>query len=208
MRKRGFTLAEVLICLVVIGIIATILMTSLKPQSYNQKAFVSNVRKIVDNFQNASYGILEEKKHFPMSVFIYEKPTGNPPTITSIYADDATNAITTSEQVVNMYGKYIKYEESDLNFCTYSGACSDNNVKGARIPGGAYIGFKINTSLFNCPSYKIPDPKATSGASVATATGKGKCWATFYVDVNGKDGPNVLGEDYYEFGMNAVGVAL
>ena len=73
MRKKGFTLAEVLTCLVVIGIIAAILMSNLKMQSYNQKAFVSNARKIIDNFENASLSILEEKKDFPLGTFVYQK---------------------------------------------------------------------------------------------------------------------------------------
>ena len=210
MKKNAFTLAEVLICLTILGVIAAILIGSLKTQSYNQKAFVSNARKIVDNIQNASFAMLEEKADdFPLGTFVYKK------TKTSFMYGGAST-VDSSAEIVSMYGNYIKYEKSGINFCDNTAACSGSTIKGARIPGGAYIGFYVNTSLFDCDcsdeycKHKIPDPKATKGQDIEEITGPTgkKCWGTLYIDVNGNEGPNVYGEDYYHFPMGENGVIL
>lgn len=204
MKKIAFTLAEVLIVLCVIGIIATVLLANIKTDSYQQKANVSMARKIVSNFQNASLSIIEaEKDNCPMGAFILEVTRDN-----KIFGlIDETKADADIEDVLDLYGKYLKFEQQGLKFCDNTTYCSDNSILGAKF-GKAYVGIKMTTDLPTCPNYKIPDPNAKSGDDIEETEGKGECWATLYIDTNGQEGPNVYGEDVYLFGMDATGVVL
>jgi len=58
MKKYGFTLAETLITLAIIGICAAMLITTIKNINPNEKSNIVMARKIVGNFTEATKQVL------------------------------------------------------------------------------------------------------------------------------------------------------
>ncbi|MBQ8848457.1 MAG: prepilin-type N-terminal cleavage/methylation domain-containing protein [Candidatus Gastranaerophilales bacterium] len=196
MNKKGFTLAEVIICLVVVGLIAAVIMSNLKLGDYKEKSYIGMARKIMANFQAASQQIREqEQTSVPTRSFIVNSLGA----WEYVILNSTGSANATVNDVVNLYGKYIKYEKSIINFCDNSGYCSDTSIKGAKLPNGAYIGFKTSGTIIDCPAYRIP-------SETSNTAGKGKCWGTFYIDADGNNGPNAIGRDVYVFGLDENGL--
>ena len=115
----------------------------------------------------------------------------------------------TSQDLVNLFKNHIKYESDVVNFCDNTSYCSDTNIKGAKVAGGAYIGFSKYDSIKDCPAYYMPGvqgqlsaPKSfTNGASVTK-----KCWGELYMDVNGIKGPDTIGQDVFVYGLGEYGI--
>ncbi len=193
--KKGFTLAEVLVCMVIIGILAIIMVQNVKTKDFKEQGYIANALKIAENIQQASLKIREiEKTNCPMASFMVDiMGTWEYALINS----SGNNA--TASDVINLYAKYIKFENTGLKFCDYTSYCSDDKIIGAKVPPESYIGIEV-ISVSDCPSYYIP-------GSTTTTPGKGKCWGKLYIDVDGNKGPNQLGKDVFVYGLNEIGVA-
>lgn len=193
--KNAFTLAEVLVCMVIIGILAIIMVQNVKTKDFTEKGYVANALKIIENVQQASLKIREiEKTNCPMASFMINIMD----TWEYALVNSSGNSASATD-VINLYAKYLKFENKGLKFCDYTSYCSNDNIIGAKIPPGSYIGIEI-TSIANCPSYYVP-------GSTTTTPGKGKCWGKLYIDVDGNKGPNQHGKDVFVYGLNEIGIA-
>ena len=128
--KKGFTLAEVLVCMVIIGILAIIMVQNVKTKDFKEQGYIANALKIAENIQQASLKIREiEKTNCPMASFMVDiMGTWEYALINS----SGNNA--TASDVINLYAKYIKFENTGLKFCDYTSYCSDDKIIGAKVP--------------------------------------------------------------------------
>jgi len=193
--SNAFTLAEVLICLMIIGVMAIIMIRNLRTKDFTEKSYIAGGYKAIESVQQASLKIRDiETASCPTGSFMVNVAG------TWEYAlVNASGANANTTEVLNLYDSYLKLENTGLNFCDYTGYCSNDSIKGAKLPGNTYIGFET-TGVINCPSYYLPN-------SSSLTAGKGKCWGKLYIDVDGPKGPNQLGKDVFVMGLNEDGVA-
>lgn len=199
-KKFAFTLAEILVCLMIIGVIAGIFMKNIKGESFTKKSYIANAYKVINAFDQASTKIIEtDPTSCPTGTFLTKAAGLKDPEYT--FSNSAGGNANTSE-VLKVYSKFIKFEQSSINFCDYTGYCTDTSIKGGRLHGNVYMGIKVGGSAANCPSYYLPN--ASGAITVGANT---KCWGNLYIDVDGLKGPNKLGEDVFIFGLGARGIA-
>lgn len=194
-KKQAFTLAEILICLVIIGFIALIMIKNVKTKDFTEKTYIASAFKAFESVQQASVKIRDsETESCPTGSFMVNVAGDWEYTLVN---SSGINANT--EEVLNLYGNYLKFENIGINFCDYTSFCSDEEIKGAKLPGNMYIGFEV-TEIEDCPDYYMPN-------TATIINGSGKCWGKLYVDVDGTKGPNTLGKDVYVIGLNESGLA-
>ena len=212
--KNAFTLAEILIVIVIIGIIAVILIQTLNPNRYSEKTNIANARKGLELIKQASAQMLGlEKEQLPTSSYMIKMP-GSDKWELSILNESKTDA--TTEDLVNLFGKYIKFESDVINFCDYTSFCDNEEIKGARVAGGIYIGFEMfdENDIDDCPAYYMPNVENQIDAphTMDKTTGEfdeiKQCWGKVYIDVNGTKGPDEEGKDVFVYGLGEYGVEL
>lgn len=209
MKNHAFTIAEVVIAMTIVGILAVLLLTTINNKSLDDKTSIAQAYKVLDSFEQASAKIRDmEPDKCPTGAFIAE--------VTGSYEFALINSDGTTmntAQVYELYSKYLKFSNtSPIDFCANTGYCTlvneaaeddedkidTNNIKGAKLPTGAYIGFEV-TGIADCPDYYLPEYEDIK-------TGEGKCWGKLYVDTNGTKEPNELGKDVFIFGLGEGGI--
>jgi len=228
MKKfTAFTLAEILIALSVVGIIAVSMITILDKSSMDEDINTAKAYQAFEAVQQGSAKILstetiynadEGTAYCPEGKFLTKVLASNTATATDRYTyeyaivkgADASTAATKAD-VLELYKKYIRFDDrkADLNFCTYSNYCdsTNTNITGGKLAGTTYIGFEVfgDTALQDCPNtYYLPQ----SGELITKTEGTtGKCWGKVYVDVDGKKGEGALGKDVFIWGLGESGIA-
>lgn len=196
--KKAYTLAEIMICVTIIGFLAIVMFLNIKPDTFKKKSNIASAYKAIDEFEKASQKIREkETQAVPSGDFMtkvldeYEY---------SIINDDGT--LKDATQVLELFSQYMKIENVGEEFCENTGYCSTgDSYVGARLTNEIHVGLEILDSIEDCPIPKIPiDPDKV-------VPERGKCWAKLYIDTNGKEQPNEDGEDVFIYGLNEKGVA-
>lgn len=178
-KKWGFTLAEVLITLAIIGIVATLTIPALIA-SYQKTVYVSRLQKFFAEFQAGAQSYYASKDCLDL------KCTGAFDGATSWSVPELEpnldDFITKSFKIAKNYkfdGTYINptYYLADA-WGMYSYYFS-NSLYSFLTTDGFLVGVQTDTSEA-CVNY-------------------GSVCATVYVDINGNDGPNTLGRDTFQF---------
>lgn len=214
--KKAFTLAEILIVMTIVGILTAVLMHNLRLSQFDDKKFKAGAVKVIQEFNIASAKIRDlETTKCPTGNFVIDIMGDKEYALTT----NGSTLMTTTTDVLDLFGEYIKLDHpSDYyNFCDYTGweDCPEN-VKGVKMAGDIYVGLKVTattTSMSACPDYYIIDTsakdkeqgKANENTLIQAGTDK-NCWANLYMDINGKQGPNKLGEDVFVYGLDKDGV--
>lgn len=211
MFKKAFTLAELLVVFIVIGLISTAIFKNIRPNKMKDKEMVALAFKGIRVVEHAMSNVMEiDKANCPMGTFLVKKAGTND--FTMQLKDNSGGSISATE-LFNLFGKYIRYETGVGNFCDNTPYCSNSSVKGAKISGtNMYIGYEVFSSLANCPTYRLPNETSDSPAPTRYNKNTGtyetaKCWGKVYIDVNGMDTPNTYGKDVFIFGMGENGIA-
>ncbi len=210
--KKAFTLAEILICMAIIGALAIVMMKSISNQNYDEKEYALKAHKAMRLIDEASAQIIQsEVEQVPAGAFMINT-TGTWEYVICSAANSCTNKAT-SQKLIDLYKKYIKFESTTSNFKTnYTGYSSaPTSIYGAKIPVDLYIGMQVSSSVGACPSVVyVPAAEQPANetfvASSLVDTSSKKCWGKLYIDTNGKKGPNTLGKDVYIFGMGEFGI--
>lgn len=199
--KKGFTLVEITIAMTIIAFLCLIMIQTINPKKFDEKANQANAIKAINFIEQACAQILDlETTQVPASRFMV-KPAGG----SWEYASTAT----TSSALVALFGNHLKYESGEVNFCDNTSYCSDTKIKGARVAGGIYIGFEILGEIKPCPAYRMPGESADNPAPQVFNNGSytaKQCWGKLYIDVNGKDAPNTYGKDVFVYGLGEYGI--
>ena len=211
-RKFGFTLAEILICLTIIGVFAGFMMNSYRKINTSEKTNILNGAKAVALLEEASAKITGFNPTVcPMGTFMTEVvDTWELTTRTTAGVAPTPTSPLTSENVLDIFAEELKMQEkgldlttrTNINFGSFGVEDEDATaIKGARLAGGdIYIGFQVYDEIGDCPDVIIPGE--TTATTPKNFDGSiQKCWGQVFIDVNGTDGTGVLGEDVFTFGL-------
>ena len=175
-RIGGFTLAELLVTLGIIGVIAILTIPSLM-QANQKKVFVTQLKKVVSEVSQALDTAMEDT---------------NAPTIY------ATKLFLLNKKS-DFFTKYMKTSQTGFNTSSNSCFASDyDDLWGSRSLSGT-IFTNYTCDGWSCtyyPNWALLKDGAC--VSIRPNNDSGKT-LLLYVDVNGKQGPNVEGRDL--FGM-------
>ena len=167
MKNKAFTLAEILIVLMIMGVLSVVMMQMFKSDSLTEKGNITKAYKAINTFDEAAANIRDvDSTNCPMGSFIYK--TGNK---TSGYTYEiGLNLPETDkeEAVLDMFGEFIKFEKTGLNFCDYSKYCEQENqgieeeenkitsIPAVKFSKDMYAGLTLLDPISNCPSFNLP----------------------------------------------------
>lgn len=187
MGKKGFTLAEVLITLAIIGVVAAMTVPSLL-QGQQEKATVTAVKKAYSTLSNAYTLAVQEN--------------GTPDNWGLGGASDAQGAM----NIINNLAPYLKISK----FCgiNIGDGCSANHKD---LLGGSYNqdynGNVAKIILSDGSEINTFTRSATCGISVGSGNlALQNTCADIEVDVNGHKKPNILGQDTFRFHITKYGI--
>ena len=208
MKNKAFTLAEVLIVLSIVGAIAVVMIKNVSTEDFRDRTNVAKAYKVINVFDQASASIVgEDKQHCPMGSFIYKSAKNSDGTYDyQLGLVNDSGSTPSASEVLNIFGKYLKYESTGLAFCSYSGFCDDATIPGVKLAGDAYAGVVMLNSVENCPNFYLPESGQTTVRTRFKENVKPQCWAKLYVDVNGTEGPNEEGKDVFILGLGEYGI--
>jgi len=172
-RKNAFTLAEVLITLAIIGVVAAMTIPTLI-SDYQEKVTITQLTKLYSDLTNA-YQLNIADGNNSRSVF----------------------------RIMN-YFRIVKICKN-----TYSG-CADNSYKrldGQNAPFGKTDSFMNNHALMQDGKIFRYYENTTEASDCVQEIKEGvaSC-GEFSVDINGNNGPNVIGKDVFAFYLTPTGI--
>ena len=174
MKKHGFTLAEVLVTLGIIGVVAALTTPALIQNVGNAKVG-PKLQKAVATFETASEMMLTEQN-----------------------SNSLLGVASSTIDLAKALGQYMKINATDgkdakgnmITYKTYAGtAFSDAcDLGGPYASDDGMIYYIANTNK---------QPVHSDYADIPNNQWIGK----LYIDINGPDGPNTLGKDLFSFAM-------
>ena len=183
--NKAFTLAEVLITLVIIGVIAAMTIPT-AINNYRKQVYVSGLKKVYAELSQATNRIISEE--------------GNPKASIGGWA-------LSSEHIYQMYKKYlIKAKE-----CSNETRCllADKSMVYEKLHGGNFwTADRTDTRklILADGTYMVidSDVSSTCGRNLNPVANDYCTWIG--VDINGAKGPNTLGRDFFIFVLRENGV--
>lgn len=188
--KRGFTLAEVLITLGIIGVVAALVMPGLIAE-YKKRTYVTGLQKFYSVLQNglALYKVKEDASELNDTELIIMMQSG------SVDKTELNSIIGT------IFNKAVSCDTQSDKKCS--------GVKYKALDGNDYSPF--GTGLGSFYTFVLPDstivsirPVQQCDVNAPLTNRNGRC-IDIYVDVNGKKGPNINGRDLFVVGIRADG---
>ncbi len=195
-RQNAFTLAEVLITLAVIGIVAAITIPALV-NNYRERVTVTGLKKMYSTLTQA----------YELAVAEYGTPE-NWNLEKYQYSEDDSKFITSgsADTLMKMFTRNLKVEK----FCKAADADCMKEID-YKLLNGNSDGQNWRTGRFSTAILTngviIYEYVHTNNCSIAINAGSNlKDCASFYVDLNGYSGPNQRGIDFFEFALTTKGI--
>ncbi len=189
LKRYGFTLAETLITLAIIGICAAMIIPSLQNVNKNTSETEISVRaqKTLTAFTNAASQIIMNNTKTKK--------------LDNIYLEDGTTICSNTTCFFNLLGKYVQITKETVKENIEDG----NNFPGAKygvlsdgtIFGLTFTGGKCESSLKSAVSLPGSEP----------VDFKNLCGYIYY-DANGPKKPNVIGKDRFVIPIYKTGIKL
>ena len=176
--KTAFTLAEVLITLGIIGVVAAITLPSLV-QSYREKVTVTRLKKVYSTLNNAL--ILSRNKYGDVSTW-------------GITSGDIDNK--GSELISNRLKEFMVSAKD----CNSEGGCFGENTY--KTLGSANERFSGKANNFS--TFVLSDGVSVG---IWGTGGTGPNYGPIIVDINGKKKPNTTGKDAFWFALKENSIA-
>jgi len=176
----AFTLAEVLIVLGIIGVVAEMTIPTLV-QNTQETVTITSVKK--------AYSVLSQA--FTMAV----QENGTPDTWNLDYGDSPVGA----EEVLNKIAPYLKVTKNCGSVAT--GDCTPGNY--LYLKGGVWGDANANTFLAKA---ELADGMIIMAESYGNCTGANKDCGDYRIDVNGFKKPNQFGKDLFVFNIKPTGI--
>ena len=179
--KKAFTLAEAILTMTILGIIAAVMITTLKPSSYKSQGFAVLKQKIYTELDDVSQTILVECCKKMSFASIYEN--------TSAY-DDCSKTLNSYTFSANVAHKYVKYLRGTRNTASCPARIAmEDNIAGTASENKTYVkasGIKLRNGA--CVWFRGIASTETDYYDESSRIG------SILVDVNGSEGPNALGD--------------
>lgn len=195
-KKAGFTLAEILITLGVIGVVAAITIPSLISNN-QKKAYVTGLQKFNSQFQQGMKNYMQKVGCSDLTctnLFEGQNYMGGD---ADAWATNATSQLANVFSGAQFYGNQ-NGQVNTFRTTLLGGASSDENFRfgfAFRLADGTLINIQDDDSG-NCTRWSA----ATAGARLRNAC------AEILVDVNGIKKPNIAGRDYFIFELGNDGL--
>ena len=178
--KKAFTMAEAILVMVILGIIATIMISTMRPVEFRDRGFKVLAKKVLGQIDAATTQILfnnaqdssMDKLYPPGSNLAYNTYSANLAAVKALYN---TYLVGTRQTVESTHCK--------------------KGTQTMMLKDGSCLGFGGSGSAETW----IPGEKAAT----ASASYKG----FIYVDLNDAEEPNVFGKDLYTIPIDAQGIA-
>lgn len=180
--KKGFTLAEVLITLGIVGIVAVLTIPGVM-KNYKNRLYVAQLEKVYAQIADAAQAIMNDE-HVDN---FYETTAGG-----TDACSDKTNGKCESGPAY-FFTKYFKTIKNNCIKTDKTGCMTSNNSTYKNLAGGAISGmggFCIQT---------------TSGAAICESYNPANKCLSIVVDVNGMAEPNIAGRDIFSMDMHKNG---
>lgn len=196
MKSKGFTLAEMLIALVVIGVIAALTLPGLY-QSVQKQTFVAQLQNVTSIMDNGFKLLMNKKNCYDMAC------TG----LVTVTSDNFVDNITNSNifEVVNTC--HVGDASCYVNTVSYM----DGTLAYWNVPDYYSLVVLKNGALFGFNNYNTLDPNCENSSGNnkynETCTSGGVENAAL-IDVNGKQPPNTFGRDIFRFYLAKDGTIL
>ena len=189
MKKFGFTLAEVLITLGIIGVVAALTAPALV-QSAGTAKVGPTLSKVVATLENANEQLLHDEDATDLSKVLTDNDEDENTTLTDAYMD--------------LLSKYIagsSYDNDEITAASFEPALKSYNGKDASLTDGSRV-FHFSDNIDVILDVNQIWAYNTKGSF------KGNL-ATTYIDINGiKTKPNVQGKDVFYFNIDKSGQVL
>lgn len=172
-KKCAFTLSEVLIAVAIVGVIAAIVLPMVVTR-YQKNILNHQYKREVQSINNAvtDLAIGENKTTFFSTMMYYDSEP-------SSYEENAG-------LFLKKYFKVARY-------------CGENN---GNCFASAYYTYKDNLRKVYTPEYKGACAQLKNGMSICITPQVGNLGVHGLLDLNGKKGPNVFGEDLRDFSID------
>ena len=194
-RKRcAFTLAEVLITLGIIGVVAAMTMPSLI-QRQKEKEYAAKLKKFNSMMSQAVMMAINEEG--PIENWGLTKYA----TSDGMSDEEIADANASRDKFFEILSKYLKVVE----YCPYSSTCEQWDRHS--LDGTQYANFTKRMVLADGTMIlgaTILSPQCNR--NLGTSTALQNICGEFFVDVNGKKGPNATGKDVFMFYYTKYGV--
>ena len=187
--KKAFTMAEAILVMTILGIIATVMISTLKPAQYKEKALQVAAKSIYSEIDSAMTQILTDYTRYNKLSAVYPV---NGTTGSTTYNFNSTNTNANVAFLALMKNYMATARGTVPSACTSVSATYNMLLK-----NGACLGLK--TGAIASKSTWIPGEKE---ATTALCT-----YGEIFLDVNGNDEPNVLGKDRFVIPLNEDGIA-
>lgn len=179
--KKGFTLAEVLITLAIIGVVAAMTIPTLIA-NYQKKTYVTQLQKTYSMIANAAKMVMademvENLNHTYLNVG---------------YNGDALNEEKCKDSVGVFLNKYFRV----IKDCGYVGTSQEQS----ECLGNVYYNLKSGSGDFH--GYGSYCVQINTGATICMDPFDDTVPAEIIIDVNGPLSPNVIGRDTFMLDMN------
>ena len=170
--KKAFTMAEAILVMTILGIIATIMITSLKPAQFKDKGFSIMANKVLTEIDTTMTQILvNDSKYGKLTNLI----------------DGATmfsfSEVDKADNLKNLFKKYLTTTRKDVT----DTECAVDTTFYFALKDGACMGVKMG---------KV-DTAATIFPGEDTTTDVTAEYGIIKFDINGAEEPNAVGKDQF-----------
>ena len=188
MKKNAFTMAEAVLVMTILGIIATIMITTLKPAEFKEKGLAVLAKKVLGEIDTATTQILLNNSSTGTMANIYQANTS------TLFNTNATST-TNSNHLGVLYKKYLTATRKPCNNATNCGGCNGYNNK-FYLKDGVCVGITVGP-VANAATWF---PEEASATTMNTTNG------VIFFDVNGLQEPNTAGKDQFLLPLGEEGI--
>lgn len=189
--KKAFTMAEAILVMTILGIIATIMISTLKPAQYKEQAFQVLSKSIYAEIDSAMTQILTNHTQYNRLSEIY--PLGSTTTFSM-----ATSKAANSTYMINLFKKYMATARG-----TVPVICRETTANKG-------VGYEANMLLKNGACIAIKSGPITQVNTwipgEISVTKADSTHGMIFLDINGDTDPNVLGKDQFYIPLVADGI--
>lgn len=183
--KPAFTMAEAILVMTILGIIATIMITTLKPAEYKDKGLAIMAKKVLSEIDTATTQILINNSSYGNTDSLYVPGTST----TFSFATANTDA-----NIGKLYKRYLTATRKECNDANCPCNAYTNKFY---LKDGACMGITAGTPSANINTW-FPGE--------GNFTGMKPSHGQIFFDTNGEEEPNVMGKDQFLLPISGEGI--
>ena len=193
-KKQGFTMAEAIIVMTILGIIATIMISNLKPVEFRDKGLQVLAKKTLNQLDIATQQIMINNTQNGKLSTIYV-----PSSTTQFSFSDSSKA----QSLATLYKKYLVTTRKKCTNTTDCGWVGDAGHAGITAYGRYYL---KDGACFGFSHAGLSDVIVTILPGETQTVNRSNLLGYFVLDINCLEEPNVFGKDRYVLPINQDGI--